>query len=188
MNLHLEFNQNSCKYITLSNLSEYDLSLGNIVSTYVNVLVPGQTVAKKILVPFEGDLVLNAKNLGIQTNLSNYLQDITEGYYSFTLVVEQQLNPNSPKVSNSETFCYFNTCQLDCTIDQKTLELLQNKCCNENDCTGKLSKETKDIDTLRLYREGLKSAANYCKKETAMEIFSCLTEKLNMLNIDCGCK
>lgn len=188
MQLHLEFSQHSCKYIYVNNTSEYDLTLGNIVSTYVNVLTPGQTIAKKILIPFEGQLTLNAKNLGQQTNLSKYLQDILEGYYTLELVVEQQVDPNSPLVINKETFCYFNTCQLDCAIDKKTLELLQNKCCNENDCTGKLRQETKDIETLKLYREGLKSSANLCKKETATEIYKCLQYKLGVLDIDCGCK
>ena len=188
MNLNLEFSQHSCKYIYVNNTSEYDLTLGNIVSTYVNVLTPGQTETIKLLIPFEGQLTLNAKNLGQQTNLSKYLQDILEGYYTLELVVEQQIDVNSPIVINKETFCYFNTCQLDCTIDKRTLELLQNKCCNENDCTGKLRQETKDIETLKLYREGLKSSASLCKKETATEIYECLQYKLEVLNIDCGCK
>jgi hypothetical protein len=188
MNLNLEFSQHSCKYIYVNNTSEYDLTLGAIKTTYINVLNPGQTTTIQLLIPFEGQLTLNAKNLGQQTNISAPLQDIAEGYYTLELVVEQQVDPNSPIITNSETFCYYNTCQLDCTIDRKTLELLQNNCCNENDCTGKLTQQTRDIETLKLYREGLKSAASLCKKETATEINACLQYKLGVLNIDCGCK
>jgi hypothetical protein len=162
--------------------------LGNIIETYILATVPGQTNSVKISLPFSGQVTLNAKNLGIQKNLSAYLQDLTEGYYEFEFVVTQQVDPNAPITESKETFCYVNTCQLDCTIDKKTLELLQNKCCNENDCTGKLTQETKDIETLKLYREGLKSSASLCKKETAMEIYQCLQYKLGVLNIDCGCK
>jgi hypothetical protein len=188
MQLLLEFSQNSCKNIYLNNLSEYDLSLGAIKSTYINVLTPGQTIPVKILIPTQGQIVLNAKNMGIQKNLSVYLQDLTEGYYQFDFTVEQQIAPNSEITINTETFCYFNTCHLDCTIDQKTLDLLESKCCSYNDCTGTLSKETQDIETLKLYREGLKSATSLCKKETATEIYKCLQYKLDLLNIDCGCK
>lgn len=188
MQLHLEFSQFSCKYINLTNLSEYDLSLGNIKEIYVLATVPGQTTSVKITVPFEGQITLNAKNLGIQKNLSAYLQDLTEGYYEFELVVKQQVDPNAPITESSELFCYVNTCQLDCTIDKKTLDLLQNKCCNEDDCTGKLNKETQSIETLRLYREGLKSAGNVCKKETATEIQNCIKYMLELEPYDCKCK
>jgi hypothetical protein len=187
MQLLLEISQSTCKYIYVNNASEYDLDLGRITSTYINVLVPGQTQTKKVLIPFEGQLTLNAKNIGQQKNLSKYLQDISEGYYTFELVVEQQLTPNSPIVTNKQTFCYFNTCKIDCTIDKKTLEFLQNKCCNEDDCSGKSAKELQTLETLKLYREGLKSAASLCKKETVDEIYSCLQYKLETLSIDCGC-
>jgi hypothetical protein len=188
MNLNLEFSQHSCKYIYVNNTSEYDLTLGAVKTTYIKVLSPGQTETIQLSIPFEGQLTLNAKNLGQQTDLNALLQDILEGYYTIELVVTQQLNNSSPIVTSSETFCYYNTCQLDCTIDKKTLEFLQNKCCNEQDCTGKLRQETKDIETLKLYREGLKSSASLCKKETATEIHECLQYKLGVLNIDCGCK
>lgn len=188
MQLLLEFSQFSCKYIYLNNVSEYDLSLGSIVETYVLATVPGQTSAIKISIPFQGQVTLNAKNLGIQKNLSAYLQDLTEGYYEFEFVVTQQTNPNAPITETKELFCYVNTCQLDCTIDKKTLDLLQNKCCNEDDCTGKLNQQTQSIETLKLYREGLKSAGNVCKKETAMEIQNCIKYMLELEPYDCKCK
>jgi hypothetical protein len=187
MQLLLEFSQNSCKNIYLNNLSEYDLSLGAIKSTYINVLVPGQTVPVKILIPFQGQIVLNAKNMGIQKNLSVYLQDLTEGYYQFDFTVEQQIDPNSPVTSNTEQFCYVNTCQLDCVIAQKTLDLLQNKCCNQEDCSGTLNKATQYIENLNLYKEGLKAAGSTCKQETANEILACVREMLALEPYDCKC-
>ena len=66
MQLLLEFSQFSCKYIYLNNVSEYDLSLGSIKETYVLATVPGQTNAIKLSIPFSGQIILNAKNLGIQ--------------------------------------------------------------------------------------------------------------------------
>jgi hypothetical protein len=187
MQLLLEFSQFSCKYIYLNNVSEYDLSLGNIIETYILATVPGQTNSVKISLPFSGQVTLNAKNLGIQKNLSAYLQDLTEGYYEFEFVVTQQVDPDAPITESKETFCYVNTCQLDCTIDKKTLDLLQNKCCNEDDCTGKLNQQTQTIETLRLYREGLKSAGSVCKKETAAEIQACIKYLLELEPYDCKC-
>ncbi len=187
MQLLLEFSQSSCKHIYVNNFSEYDLSLGNIVETYILVLVPGQTVAKKIIVPFEGQVVLNAKNLGIQLNLSADLQNITEGYYEIQFVVTQRLTINDPLTTTTEDFCYVNTCALDCTINKKVLALLQDKCCGEDDCNGKLGKQSKTIETLRLYSEGLKAAGNSCKKETAAELWACVRHLLELEPYDCNC-
>jgi hypothetical protein len=86
------------------------------------------------------------------------LQDIAEGYYEFKIEVEQ------------------------------TLDILSKACCDDNDCSNKLSTNTKQIETLKLYREGLKSSAAQCKREYADELYKCLKTKISTLDDKCNCK
>jgi hypothetical protein len=184
MCLNFEIKQNSCKQIILKDYSVYDLSKGNITSVKLYILVPGQTVPKINNIPFGEEIVLNSVNMGLSNSTEN-LQDILEGYYEFKIEVTQTLNNNST-VSKKE-FCYFNTCTTDCIIDKQTLDILSKACCDDNDCSNKLSANTKQIETLKLYREGLKAAASQCKREYADELFKCLKSKISNLDDKCDC-
>jgi hypothetical protein len=185
MCLNFEITQNSCKQIILKDYSTYNLSKGNITSVKLYILVPGQTKPKINNIPFGQEIVLNSLNMGLSKSTSS-LQDIAEGYYEFKIEVEQTLN--GKKTVTKEEFCYFNTCTLDCTIDKQTLDILSKVCCDDNDCSNKLSANTKQIETLKLYREGLKSSAAQCKREYADELYKCLKTKISTLDDKCNCK
>lgn len=185
MCLNFEIIQNSCKQIILKDYSTYDLTKGNITSVKLYILVPGQTESKVLQIPFKEDVVLNSLNMGLSKS-TNSLQDIAEGYYEFKIEVEQTLN--TVKNTLKEEFCYFNSCNLDCQISNLTLDLLSKKCCDDLECSNKLSSNTKQIETLKLYREGLKSTANMCKREYADELYECLKTKLGNTNDKCNCK
>lgn len=185
MCLNFEITQNSCKQIVIKDYSVYDLTKGNITNVKLFILVPGQTVPKINNIPFGGEIVLNSVNMGL-SNSTNPLQDIIEGYYEFKIEVEQTLN--NVKTVTKEEFCYFNTCVTDCIIDKQNLDALSKACCDDNDCSNKLSKNTKQTEILKLYREGLKSAASLCKKELAEELFKCLKSKISNLDDKCDCE
>lgn len=186
MCLLIEILQNSCKKITIQDFSEYDLTKGKIISSIIKVKSPGQEKWKTISFITGGTTLIDNKILEIQKNLSDTISDLLEGYYEFKITVIQSLN--GVETINTETFCYFNSCNIDCKIDQLKLDILSNKCCEDLECQGKLSSSYSLLETLKLYRDGIKASAELCKKQTVLDLYKCLKSKLEIEDVNCKCK
>ena len=182
----IEILQNSCKKISIQDFSEYDLSKGSIISSIIKIKSPGQEKWKSISFVNGGITIIDNKILGIQKNINESLSDLLEGFYEFKILVTQSLN--GIETLTEEVYCYFNSCNIDCKIDQLKLEILSNKCCDNLNCNDKLSDSYKLLETLKLYRDGIKSSAELCKKETVSDLYKCLKSKLELDNVKCKCK
>ena len=182
----IEILQNSCKKLSIQDYSEYDLTKGVITTSVLKVKSPGQTKWVDLVFKDSGVTLIDNKILGIQRLINETLSDLSEGFYEFVIEVTQV--KDGITTFSTQNFCYFNSCSIDCKIDQLQLDILAEKCCEDNDCKGKLSDSYKLLEDLKLYREGIKASAELCKKETVTDLYKCLKLKLETQNVDCKCK
>ena len=184
--INIDIIQSSCNKIIITDYSEYDLTKGPITSKIVKILVPGQTKIIEVDFNINSTTILDCKNLNIQRITTDPVKDLLEGLYELNIEVTQV--KDGITTTSFQTICHFNMCSIDCSISKLKLDILSNKCCDDNDCSNKLKDSYKFLNELELYRDGIKASSELCNKETVKELYKCLKTKLSLSDVQCKCK
>ena len=184
----------NCLYTNIKNKTCYKIVLedctdikGTILSSKVNVLIPGQTKSTELKFNVGSLTYIDSINTKLQKLINNPLMELPTGMYTFDIEIVFS-NEKKEIETIKEQFCFFNFCNIKCIIDQLKLDIVLDKCKKESntDCSSTKDYNLDLISTIDMYIEGIKASAELCKMETVNKLYTCLKSKLDILENE-GC-